>query len=77
MTLEKFAYLQELIIESVETGRPVSTAYIYKHAITGRKLFAAFLAGQADDIYESEYVLAPVLIYVNGEWQGEFAYLNG
>ena len=76
MTIEKFEYVVGCINEGKEMGLIISRVYEYTHAISHKTLYALFIEGLPDDIYESPMVENPVLIYCNSKFQGKYEYAN-
>ena len=76
MTIEKFEYVVGCIIECRSQPPMVSRVYEYTHAISHKTLYALFIEGLPDDIYESPMVENPILIFHSGRFQGKYEYAN-
>lgn len=76
MTIYNIDNVIAMIEECECTSNPVDTVWEYVNAGNNKTMYAVFTKACYNDIYESPYVLSPVLIWQDGVWLGEFSYLN-
>ena len=67
MTLYKLQYIKDLIEEA---GPELARIYVYRNTNSGAWMFAAFMHSSVDDMATSPYVIDPILIWSNGNWNG-------
>lgn len=76
MTVHTIETVQGVIDEMQGHHIEIGSVYQYVNAGNKKTMFAVFTAAQCCDIYDSPYVLEPVLIWQNGKFIGNYEYLN-
>lgn len=76
MTVDTIIRLKDLIDEAAATDSPVVSAWVYINSMNNKTMFAAFLASQHCDIFESPAVVRPRLIFRSGHFIGEYKFMN-
>lgn len=76
MTVQSIETVQALIEEMQGDGTGVGSAWEYINGMNKKKMFAVFTESQVCDIFDAPFVQNPKQIWADGNYLGEYEYLN-